>query len=90
MLSLDLTIRTYGWQLHQITDDNPWSYTIGLLESYDHPELMVTGLELELTSILDFDITFIWDRIQNPRPNAAGIVPEQDDFRLTFFLGLDF
>ena len=45
MLSLDLTIRTYGWQLHQITDDNPWSYTIGLLESYDHPELMITGLE---------------------------------------------
>lgn len=48
MLSLDLTIRAFGWQLLQITDTNPWSYTIGLLESYDHPELMVTGLELDL------------------------------------------
>jgi hypothetical protein len=48
MLSLDLTIRTYGWQLTQITGPNPWSYTIGLLESYDHPELMVTGLELDM------------------------------------------
>jgi hypothetical protein len=47
MLSLDLTIRTYGWQLHQITDRNPWSYTIGLLESYGHPELMVTGVRFE-------------------------------------------
>ena len=52
MLSLDLTIRTFGWQLTQITDTNPWSYTIGLLESYDHPELMVTGLELELQNVV--------------------------------------
>jgi len=48
MLSLDLTIRTYGWQLNQITEAMPWSYTIGLGESYDHPELMITGLELEM------------------------------------------
>ena len=48
MLSIDLTIRTYGWQLLQITDTNPWSYTIGLLESYDHPELMITGLEFDV------------------------------------------
>jgi hypothetical protein len=48
MLSLDLTIRAFGWQLHQITDSNPWSYTIGLLESYDQPELMITGLELDV------------------------------------------
>jgi hypothetical protein len=48
MLSLDLTIRAFGWQLVQITDTNPWSYTVGLLESYDHPELMVTGLGLDV------------------------------------------
>ncbi len=52
MLSLDLTVRTYGWQLNQITDDHPWSYTIGLLESYDHPELMVTGLDFEMQNIV--------------------------------------
>jgi hypothetical protein len=48
MLSLDLTIRTYGWQLQQVTDTNPWSYTIGLTESYGHPELMIIGLELDV------------------------------------------
>jgi hypothetical protein len=36
-----------GWQLNQVTDVDPWSYTIGLLESYDHPEVMVAGLRLE-------------------------------------------
>ena len=48
MLALDLTIRTHGWALVQVTDTNPWSYTVGLLESHDHPELMITGLELDL------------------------------------------
>jgi hypothetical protein len=52
MLALDLTIRTYGWQLTQVTDANPWSYTIGLTESYDHPELMVAGLKLDTQSMV--------------------------------------
>ena len=47
MLALDLTIRTYGWQLTQVTAEMPWSYTIGLLESYGHPELMIYGVELD-------------------------------------------
>jgi len=59
-------------------------------ESGTYTHHLLTGLEFELTTILDFDITFIWDRIQNPRADSAGIVPEQDDFRLTFFLGFDF
>ncbi len=59
-------------------------------ESGTYTHHLETGFEFELTSILDFDISFIWDRIQNPRPDALGIEPEQDDFRLVFFLGLDF
>jgi hypothetical protein len=47
MLALDLTIRTYGWQLTQVTDAMPWSYTIGLTESYGHPELMIYGVKLD-------------------------------------------
>ncbi len=49
-----------------------------------------TGLEFDLTRLLDFDITFIWDRIQNPQPDADGLIPKQDDYRLVFFLGFDF
>jgi hypothetical protein len=50
----------------------------------------MTGLEFELTRLLDFDITLVWDRIQDPRPDSDGVVPEQNDFRLTFGLGFDF
>ncbi len=59
-------------------------------ESGTYTHHLVTGLELELTSILDFDISLIWDRIQNPQPEADGVVPKQDDFRLVIFLGFDF
>ena len=37
----DLTIITNGYLLLRVTDEyNPWSYTVGLRESYDHPELV--------------------------------------------------
>jgi len=51
---------------------------------------LLTSLEFELTSILDFDITWVWDRIEEPRQNSDGTFPEQDDYRLSFMLGLDF
>ncbi len=59
-------------------------------ESGTYTHHLETGLEFELTSLLDFDITLIWDRIENPQPNQNGVLPEQDDFRLVFFLGFDF
>ena len=58
-------------------------------ESGNYTHHLETGLEFELTTIIDFDITFVWDRIQNPRPDALGIFPEQDDYRLIFVLGFD-
>ena len=50
MLHLDLTIRVHGWSLVDVTESLPWSYTIGLTESYGHPELMMIGVELETQS----------------------------------------
>ncbi|ADE55631.1 DUF481 domain-containing protein [Coraliomargarita akajimensis] len=44
-------------------------------------------LENEITGDLDFDITFIWDRIGDPITGSDGMTPEQDDFRLLFSLG---
>jgi hypothetical protein len=67
-----------------------YSFMIVNEESGTYTHHLETGLELELTSLLDFDITFIWDRIENPRPNEDDVVPEQDDYRLVFFLGFDF
>jgi len=50
---------------------------------------LITGLELELTRIFDLDISLIWDRTQNPRPEADGVTPKKDDYRLVLFLGFD-
>jgi hypothetical protein len=39
---------------------------------------------------LDFDITWVWDRIQDPRQNSDGSSPDQDDFRTMFGPGFSF
>jgi len=79
---------------HEITKsiDFVFDYRLFIVneESGTYTHHMLTGLEFELTSLLDFDITLVWDRIQDPRENSDGGFPEQDDFRLTFGLGFDF
>jgi len=66
-----------------------YSFFIVNEESGSYIHHMLTGLEFELTSLLDFDVTFVWDRIQDPRENSDGTFPEQDDFQLTLGLGFD-
>lgn len=56
--------------------------------TYNHH--MLAGLEFELTRRLDFDVSLIWDRIEDPRPDSDGNTPEPDDFQLILGLGLDF
>ncbi len=50
----------------------------------------VGTLSLELTKRLDLNVSFLWDRISYPKPNADGTVPKPDDFRLVVGLGVDF
>jgi hypothetical protein len=79
---------------HELTQDIDfvfdYSFFIVNQESGTYTHHLLTGVEFELTSLFDFDITFVWDRIQDPRENSDGTFPEQDDFRLTFGLGFDF
>jgi len=51
---------------------------------------LVTGLTLDSVGFLDIDVTFVWDHLRKPRPDAAGVVPKQNDYRLTFGLGFTF
>jgi putative salt-induced outer membrane protein YdiY len=46
--------------------------------------------EIELTSAIDLDISFIWDRIEDPATDADGDTPDTDDFRITAGLGIEF
>ena len=57
-------------------------------ESGKYTHHVRTALEIELTRRLDLDLSFVWDRIQDPKPEADGRVPDQDDFY--FFFGIGF
>jgi len=56
--------------------------------SYIHH--FITTFETEITKWLDFDISFVWDRTQDPTPRADGSIPDQDDYQMIFALGVDF
>ena len=67
-----------------------YSTVIGNQASGGYTHHAIATLETELLSWLDFDTSFIWDRIQNPTPGSDGITPEKDDFRFIIGLGLDY
>lgn len=49
-----------------------------------------TTLELELTSFIDLDVSFIWDRIEDPSQETSGAAPKSDDFRLSVGLAIEY
>jgi hypothetical protein len=51
---------------------------------------MIVSLETNITKWIDFDVSWIWDRIRDPRPDEDDIVPEQNDFRTTVGLTFEF
>ena len=50
----------------------------------------LTGISVDSFGPLDFDFSFVWDRVQQPRADSSGVVPKKDDFRLILGLGFDF
>jgi len=48
------------------------------------------ALEIELTSIIDLDVSFVWDRIEKPETESDGETPKTNDFRLTVGLAIEF
>jgi len=47
-------------------------------------------VEIELTSIIDLDVSFVWDRIEKPETESDGETPKTNDFRLTVGLAIEF
>ena len=50
-MSIEENIKKYGWQYQYVFDETgekqDFSYTIGLEESFSHPEIMIFGLKRE-------------------------------------------
>jgi hypothetical protein len=79
------------------TELTPWmdylfSFTATFVDeesgSYQHH--LLTTLSSDLAGDFDIDISFIWDRTQEPPPLADGTFPEQDDFRLLVGISYEF
>ena len=47
-------------------------------------------LSFDVWGPLDFDVSFIWDRIEDPAKDNDGDQPDSNDFRLTVGIGLEF
>ncbi|MDX1335836.1 MAG: DUF481 domain-containing protein, partial [Gammaproteobacteria bacterium] len=56
--------------------------------SYTHHA--TAAFETELLSWLDFDITLVWDYIMDPTASADGTIPESNDYKLIFSLGIEY
>ncbi|QFI36504.1 DUF481 domain-containing protein [Moritella marina ATCC 15381] len=89
-LAVSLTV-DYEREIHDQIDLE-LSYKITATESELGGFLQNTKLnfDIELTDVLDFDITFFWDRVNNPLADVDGNPLEKNDFRLAFGLGVSF
>jgi putative salt-induced outer membrane protein YdiY len=56
--------------------------------TYTH--YFITTLSNDLVGDVDLDISFVWDRIEDPQPDSEGTVPEQDDYQLIVGISYDF
>lgn len=62
---------------------------IGLTPGSNTFQHILSRLSTEITDILDMDVAIEWDHNENPTPSAEGVVPKQDDYRISFGLGID-
>ena len=48
---------------------------------------LLSTLSTEISKYLDFDISLIWDRVQEPATYENGDIPRKDDYKLVFGVG---
>lgn len=47
------------------------------------------GASFDVTDDIDFDVSFVWDRLKSPIANADGTIPENDDYKMVVQLGIE-
>jgi hypothetical protein len=67
-----------------------YGISLGLSDLDNTNHHLITTLSLDVWGDIDLDLTFQWDRIGDPQRDAAGDVPDNDDFRMSVGLGWDF
>ena len=80
----------YDTALTKTVDFNGrYNFSIVNKESGSYTHHAIATFEIELTSVLDFDVSFVWDRTKDPQVRADGTTPKQDDFQLLLTLGVE-
>ena len=78
----------------EVTKDLDWdtAYTVQLIVSdlgkTNHN--LRSQLSFDVWGPIDFDFTFIFDRIEDPERESDGRKPDSNDYRLTAGLSIDF
>jgi len=79
---------------NELTKDIDYTFDYRFLlvtpEAGRYTHHLLTGLSFENVGPFDFNVSFVWDRVQKPRPDSSGTVPKKDDVRLILGLGFDF
>ena len=79
------------WEINNKNDfiyDYKFTLTDNDSGAYKHH--MILTLENELTSWLDIDLSFIWDRLAKPTELEDGTVPFKNDYQFLLGLGVEF
>jgi putative salt-induced outer membrane protein YdiY len=67
-----------------------FQFSIVSEESGTYHHHLLTGFEFDFFGDFDLDLTWVWDRVQDPVPNADATTPKKDDFRMIVSLGYSF
>jgi len=59
-------------------------------ESGTYLQHALSSIKTELINDFDLDVTFVWDRIQDPTKDEFGILPQQDDYKTTLSIAYNF
>jgi hypothetical protein len=94
--SIDNTSPGLGAGTLYDTEVNNWmdflvdySFQIVNEEAGSYTHHFITTLSTDLIKNLDFDFSFIWDRIHDPQPDSEGNIPKKDDYQIILGLSYD-
>ncbi|AXV65494.1 DUF481 domain-containing protein [Pseudoalteromonas lipolytica] len=49
----------------------------------------MASFEIDITDDIDFDISLVWDYLADPIADENAVVPEKEDYKMIFALGID-
>ena len=75
---------------HRVDFDLNYNVQISFPRVGDTNHSLLALISVEITEMIDLDVTGVWDRIEEPRETAGGASPESDDFRLILSFALEF